>query len=295
MDLAGDHFEAVGIPLTEFRDQDTTNPNPMLWPRYPFQKAELVARLSGTVVATQTVVAPVSTEMHCDNCHGPGKEEDKGTGKTETNILALHDEEESSRYPAGHTTPLLQRQPVLCAECHSSNALHAPGVTGIPSLSNAMHAKHTEANIAASTDGCYNCHPGPTTRCLRDVMSQRYGMTCISCHGTLQRVSVNPQPWLQEPRCDNASCHGSAVAQDQALYRMSTGHGGIRCEGCHDSTHAIAPSIQPNDAIKFVNLQGYAGTLSVCTVCHTNSLPSGMVHPTAVFFPPRGYMPQICR
>ena len=296
MDLNGDHFEAVGIPLTEYRDQDVGNPNPMLWPRYPYQKAQVVARVNGVVVAQQTVVAPVSTEMHCDYCHGPGKEEDKGTGKTETNILALHDEEERSRYPAGHTTPLLQRQPVLCAECHSSNALGAPGVAGIPSLSTAMHAKHTEedASIPATTAGCYNCHPGPTTQCLRDVMSQQHGMTCIDCHGTLQRVAVNPSPWLQEPRCDNANCHGSAVAQDQALYRMSTGHGGIRCEACHDSTHAIAPSTQPNDAIKFINLQGHAGTLSRCSVCHTTTM-TGRIHPTAMFMPPRSYMPLTAR
>ena len=294
MDLNGDHFEAVGIPLTEYRDQDVSNPDPMLWPRYPYQKALVTARLNGAVIAQQTVVAPVSTEMRCDKCHGVGKEEDQGTGKTETNILALHDEEERQHYPPGHATPLLQRQPVLCAECHSSNALSAPGVAGIPSLSTAMHAKHTEADIPATTDGCYNCHPGPATKCLRDAMSQQHGMTCIDCHGTLQRVAINPNPWLQEPRCDNANCHGSDFTQDQPLYRMSTGHGGVRCEACHDSTHAIALSREANDAIKFINLQGHAGTLSECSVCHTTNM-SGRIHPTAMFMPPPVYLPLLLR
>jgi hypothetical protein len=294
MDLQGDHFEAVGIPLTEYRDQDVSNPDPQAWPRYPYQKAVLTARLNGAVIAQQTVVAPVSTEMRCDNCHGVGKPEDQGTGKTETNILALHDEEERSHYPPGHTTPLLQRQPVLCAECHSSNALAAPGVAGIPSLSTAMHAKHTEANLPAGTQGCYNCHPGPTTKCLRDAMSEQHGMTCVDCHGTLQHVAINPNPWLQEPRCDNASCHGSKFSQDQPLYRMSTGHGGIRCEACHDSTHAIAPSREPNDAIKFINLQGYAGTLRKCAVCHTTN-QSGIIHPAAMFLSPGIYLPLLYR
>jgi hypothetical protein len=294
MDLSGDHFEAAGIPLTEYRDQDASNPNPALWSRYPYQLAQITAKVNGVVVAQQTVVAPVSTEMHCDNCHGLGMEEDMGTGKTETNILTLHDRNESSHYPAGHTTPLMQRQPVLCAECHSSNALGAPGTAGVPSLSNVMHAQHTVADLPPGIDGCYNCHPGPTTRCLRDAMSQRHGLTCTDCHGTLQRVSVNPNPWLQEPRCDNANCHGSDYAQDQPLYRFSTGHGGLRCEACHDSTHAIALSREPNDAMKFVDLQGFAGKLNQCSVCHTGAT-AGHIHPAAAFMPAVMYLPQVLR
>ena len=97
-------------------------------------------------------------------------------------------------------------------------------------------------------------------------------------------VSRNPNPWLNEPRCDNGACHGSGYRQDQPLYRMSKEHGGVYCEACHDSTHAIAPSRQPNDAIKFYALQGHAGTLDTCTVCHASQPsgpgPHGIVAPT---------------
>jgi hypothetical protein len=86
----------------------------------------------------------------------------------------------------------------------------------------------------------------------------------------MQTVSQNPNPWLNEPRCDNAACHGSGFQQDQALYRMSKEHGGIYCEACHDSTHAIAPSREPNDAIKFIAWQGHTGTLDTCSVCHAS-------------------------
>lgn len=166
----------------------------------------------------------------------------------------------------------MDRRPVLCAECHASNALGAPGVSGLPSLSHAMHNKHAEEGVPSTLEGCYSCHPGPTTRCLRDVMSQR-GMDCIDCHGGLEMVSLNPSPWLIEPRCDD--CHKEqAYVQDQQLYRLSKGHGGLYCEGCHDSTHAIAQSSEPLDAIKFINLQGYAGTLQECTVCHLTK-PAG--------------------
>ncbi len=262
MDLRGDHYVAEGIPLTEFRDSDLVNP-------YPYQLAEVVVRnsTSGEELARATVVAPVSTEMHCDYCHSDGGVEDIATGRVETNILTLHDQENSSEYPPGHTVLLMNRRPVLCAECHASNALGAPGVSEVPNLSKAMHERHAD-KVSQDLDGCYSCHPGPQTRCLRDVMSQQKGMDCIDCHGTMLKVSQNPSPWLQEPRCDSVACHGSGYAQDQPLYRMSKDHGGVYCEACHDSTHAVAPSREPNDAIKFVALQGHAGTLDKCTVCH---------------------------
>lgn len=269
MDLHGDHFAADGIPLTEYNDGDHNT-------RVPYQLAEIVVKdLNGNELARNTVVAPVSTEMRCDNCHYDGAF-DISTGRIETNILSLHDDENQSEYPPGHTGPLMDRRPILCAECHASNALAAPGVAGIPNLSEAMHEKHKE-EVPDTTAGCYNCHPGPDTKCLRDVMSAQYGMTCIDCHGTMLRVSQNPNPWLIEPRCDD--CHDDAgYEQDQALYRMSKGHSGIYCEACHDSTHAIALSAQPEDAIKFINLQGHTGTLTACTACHLTTPTSGGPH-----------------
>jgi hypothetical protein len=101
-------------------------------------------------------------------------------------------------------------------------------------------------------------------------------MNCIDCHGMMQTVAQNPNPWLNEPRCD--TCYVATATrqynQDQALYRKSKGHGGVYCEACHDSTHAIATSREPADAIKFVQLQGHNGTLSTCVVCHLTQ-PSG--------------------
>ena len=260
MSRESDHFVADGIPLTEFSDSAPTTPQ-------PYQLARIVARdAGGNLLAENTVVAPVSTEMHCDTCHsdhGKGNEE-IATGKVERNILTKHDNEEG--------THLMNTRPVLCASCHSSNALGAPGKPDIPSLSNAMHDRHKE-EVPSTLDGCYNCHPGPNTKCLRDVMSSKFGMNCISCHGTLAQVAQNPNPWLNEPRCDN--CHNDGQhQQNSALYRFSTGHGKIYCEACHDSTHAIAQSTQPKDAIKFIALQGHAGTLDSCMVCHT-AVPTG--------------------
>jgi len=269
MKAAVDHFIADGIPLTEFNDAS-------LVIRQPYQLAELIAKdTGGKVLATNTIVAPVSTEMHCEYCHFDGGVESIATGKVETNILTLHDQKHQTEYPLGHEGPLMSRRPILCAECHASNALGAPGVSELPNLSNAMHGNHA-GESPDTLEGCYSCHPGPQTQCLRDVMAQQYNLNCINCHGGMEQISQNPNPWLQEPRCDN--CHTDPqYAQDQALYRFSKGHHGIYCEACHDSTHAIAPSREEKDAIKFINLQGYAGTLEKCTTCHLTK-PEGEIH-----------------
>jgi hypothetical protein len=288
MDKKADHFTAEGIPLTEFSDSAPTVP-------YPYQLATVIARDlgAGSELARTITVAPVSTEMHCDYCHSDGQREGIATGKVETNILTLHDRENADDYPAGFGK-LMDHRPVLCATCHASNALGAAGKPGIPNLSKAMHATHAGVDsggdlaaagkMATAQNFCYNCHPGPATQCLRDVMSSR-GMTCTDCHGSMEQIAQNPTPWLKEPRCDG--CHKDPrYAQDQALYRMSTGHGGVRCAGCHDSPHAIAESSQPNDAIKFIAWQGHAGTLDTCTVCHatnpTEPGPHGLLSPAGV-------------
>ena len=114
MDLVSDHFVAEGIPLTEFSDISPTLSS-------PFQLALITVKDINTqaILAQAQVVAPVSTEMHCDFCHSDdGDATTEGgitpTGKVETNILTLHDKEEMEDYPAGHTGALMNRRPILC-------------------------------------------------------------------------------------------------------------------------------------------------------------------------------------
>lgn len=262
LDWRTDHFVADGIPLTPFDDADLLH-------EQPFQLALLQAYDGqNTLVASTTIVAPVSNEMTCSTCHHPG------AGETvDMAILRRHDNEEG--------THLVSERPVLCARCHASNALGLPGNPDLPSLSEAMHQRHAE-----ETDDCYVCHPGPNTQCLRDVMSQEFGMTCQSCHGHMidiaQSIDQGRQPWLQEPRCGD--CHGANYSEaPNTLYRNSNnGHAGLYCEACHNSPHAVLPSREERDNRQVIALQGHAGTLRDCRVCHG-------VFPSAPG--PHGYFP----
>ncbi len=276
MKVVGDHFEATGIPLTEYNDTDAIpGRNPSTWTRHPYQLATIVVKNSaGTELGRQQVVAPVSTEMDCGTCHSDAGSATttppaiKPTGNVGQNILAKHD----AMNPG--VGPLLPNRPVFCDKCHSSNALNFPGQPGEQSLSRAMHSRHSNVTaITPNAAGCYNCHPGPVTKCMRDVMTVKGEVKdCITCHGTMAVVATNPNPWLNEPRCDNPQCHGTKrpdIRLNQPLYRNSRGHQNIYCAACHDSPHALAPSREPNDGLKFIALQGTSGFISKCTVCHT--------------------------
>ncbi|MFO7683812.1 MAG: hypothetical protein R6X34_27595 [Chloroflexota bacterium] len=262
MDPQADHFIAEGIPLTEFSDSDLNNPDP-----YQLALVKVYDAASGEELAQSNVVAPTSTEVSCADCHYDNGVDGISTGRVETNILELHDVRNKNKYPAGHKTPLMDRRPILCAECHESSALGEPGLPNMDNLSFVMHSSHDRGVYIPDTMmGCYMCHPGPETQSLRDTMFSA-GEDCIDCHGTLADVSQNPTPWLREPRCDD--CHDDDNHdQDQALFHLSKNHGGLYCAACHDSAHATAPSSEPLDNIKFIDLQGDAGTLTECTVCH---------------------------
>ena len=201
------------------------------------------------MLATTQPVIPVSNEISCvsSGCHS-----------SEMDILYEHEEE-------GGFDP--NNTPILCAECHSSNALGTPGTPGLESFSEVIHSKH-----GGETNNCYKCHPGPNTQCHRDIM-KTLGMICQDCHGSVsnvgQSIAQGREPWLEEPRCGAAACHGADYAEEPGLlFRQSKGHSGLYCSTCHGSPHAILPSENERDNVQNIELQGYAGTLNKCIVCH---------------------------
>jgi hypothetical protein len=268
LDSSGNYFSAHGIPITPFPDSDLVNES-------PFQLIHLVARskMDGSVLATTDVVIPVSNEVGCvqSGCHS-----------SETSILNSHES----------VSGFNRSGPVLCASCHASNALGTTGTQEAMPFSYRIHEKHSSvAGPSGSIATCYKCHPGPKTQCLRDVMGKNptNPLVCQDCHGTMSNVAstiaAGRRPWLDEPKCGN--CHGSVYAEETGkLYRQSKGHGGLFCSACHGSPHAIQPTVQPNDNIQNTRLQGFAGTLQKCSVCHSSHMdglgPHGIADTTTV-------------
>jgi len=253
MIVAGDHFVVTGIPVTPVDDNGHWD---------PFQVVRITVKGSqGETIAQTRATVPTSDEMNCSKCHG---------AQAFANVLAEHD--------TNHGTTLAESAPVLCAGCHGSPALGltGPGTSG-KYLSQAMHTKH-----AGSGAACYDCHPGAVTKCQRSLRHTAEDGNCTTCHGDLATVggSIPSQriPWVNEPAC--ATCHTGVaeVATGGALYRNSAGHGGVYCEGCHGSPHAMVPSREDSDNYQALQYQGFTGkvkTLGSCGVCHESSRGGG--------------------
>jgi len=99
------------------------------------------------------------------------------------------------------------------------------------------------------------------------------GMICQNCHGSVsnvgQSIANGRIPWLQEPSCGATTCHGPNFAEEPGkLFKNSRGHGNLYCSTCHGSPHAILPTSKDRDNMQNIALQGYAGTLLECSVCH---------------------------
>ena len=309
-------WEVVGIPTAPYDDAMVSKPYPM---------AKITATdMNNNVLATATVVLAVSDEMSCSQCHASnsdpyakpnsGWENNSDKAKdVKLNILKKHDD----RWNITKYLPALQQKgyfyqstlyqtakggtPILCAACHSTNALGAKGVAGIKPLTSDIHTMHgpvlnlqtmtTLDNAKTPFASCYLCHPGRVTKCQRGPMNKT---ACYDCHGNLTKVGKPTRDgWLDEPACQ--MCHTKSmrypttfdsngnwrVATDltfatnkdkplpgKQLYRFSSGHGAY-CSGCHGSQHAEYPTLQPNDNVYSINLQGYTGKLAECSVCHT--------------------------
>ena len=232
-------FQALGIPLTPIDEKGLTNTYPLF---------KLVARdAANNVLASTSIVLPVSTEFHCSICHASGTGQAPAKPSPDwvydpdpkhdfrLNILKLHDQKNISnpnyiaalaqfsyRSTGLYDTVVLDGKPILCASCHQSEALGTPGAPGTQQLTTSIHARH--ANVIDPSTGklmddstnrsaCYQCHPGSTTRCLRGAMGSA--------------VSIADGSMLMQ--CQ--SCHGS-----MSLVGAATRTGWLdepNCQACH--------------------------------------------------------------
>jgi len=112
--------------------------------------------------------------------------------------------------------------PILCANCHASNALGKAGINGIKPLTESVHSWHglnvMDDNTGLPLDNtmnrsaCYYCHPGSQTQCLRGVMGKAKKangnslLQCQSCHGSMLKVGAPGRTgWIDLPSCHY--CH----------------------------------------------------------------------------------------
>ncbi len=292
------HWEASGIPITPLDDQFQNN---------PFQLANVqVTDEVGRSLAETVAVVPVSWEISCNFCHDtPGI-------SVATDILRKHDkrynttlEHQKPVLCAGcHADPALGTAgaPGVSMFSHAMHGSHAERMTVQEVLNTsdrffaaldgldpdtaaqlmAERKKVEEAGIyTMKSNACYSCHPGTNTECQRDLHLPK-GITCVECHGGMNAVAdVSRTPWISEPTC--AGCHTKLnpdfeYEESGKLFKDSRGHGNIECATCHGSPHAMGPATTFEDNLQAVLLQGKAGPISKCTVCHTKQPEHAFFH-----------------
>ncbi len=100
---------------------------------------------------------------------------------------------------------------------------------------------------------------------------------CQACHfdGKRTTSAVDASGNLVKPAdtrfATNPDTPALGMPVKFSLFRFSKGHGNLQCESCHGATHAEYPSTHANDNLQSIALQGYAGTIRECTVCHATT------------------------
>ncbi|MFO1283760.1 MAG: hypothetical protein U1F51_15090 [Burkholderiales bacterium] len=152
---------------------------------------------------------------------------------------------------------------VTCHDCHGDMKQVGNDFTaGFPAHAGADLAKRVPW---AMEPKCQSCHIGDAVSVQAinrsDMIVAADNIRLLQAY-TKSNQTASVLPMIASP--------ASRFAENQKLYRLSKGHGGVACQACHGSTHAEWPNANPkaNDNVAAVQLQGHAGTIIECNVCH---------------------------
>ncbi len=152
---------------------------------------------------------------------------------------------------------------VVCQDCHGD--MKQVGNDFTAGLPTGGGLDLTRRVPWAMEPKCQSCHVGDaksvTTMDRTDQVVASDGIRNLLAYGrsSARAASVS---MIASP--------ASRFAENEVLYRLSKGHGGVACQNCHGSTHAEWPNPNPaaNDNVAAQQLQGHTGTLTECTTCH---------------------------
>jgi hypothetical protein len=151
---------------------------------------------------------------------------------------------------------------VTCQNCHGG--MSAVGGTSALAAGGSIDGKNDGKPRRPWTDlpRCQSCHTGDAVNHLALADA-----TQMSTDGIRALLAFNSSDASASPRLATSSRFAENTGK---LYRFSTGHGGVACQGCHNSTHAIWPNPDDahNDNVAARQVQGHAGTVTECSACH---------------------------
>jgi hypothetical protein len=155
---------------------------------------------------------------------------------------------------------------VVCQDCHGDmKQVGNDFSAGLPVKKSLAGIDATKRVPWANEPKCQSCHIGDaksvTTVSRADHIVANDGIRNLLAYTKSSATSAS---------VTMISAPASRFAENQSLYRLSTGHGGVTCQNCHGGTHSEWPNPNPlaNDNVAATQLQGHSGTLIECTTCH---------------------------
>lgn len=170
---------------------------------------------------------------------------------------------------------------MLCQDCHGDMLQVGNDFTrNVPTspMGSELAADFYNANSNtprvpwANEPGCGSCHTGDAINNLHGtantVGDPDDGIRLMQAYRSNDDKATPIVP-TNKLFAENTVATGPA-AGNPMLYRVSKGHGGVFCEGCHGATHGIWPNKNPdaNDNVAAKQLQGHTGTIIECSTCH---------------------------
>ncbi|NJD05646.1 MAG: cadherin repeat domain-containing protein [Methylococcaceae bacterium] len=176
-----------------------------------------------------------SAGVTCYQCHG-GKRSLAGGGMSAT----------PNPDGTGSRRPWIDEPD--CGSCHTGNANRGPASNDQFYSAGVLKVAFDETDISATPRKPDPANPDEV-RFAVPISSLELGDTQYNADGTTQ-------PFVTKSR----------------LYRLGKDeHGQIPCAACHGAAHGIWPMTDPNanDNLTSLELQGHAGPITECKVCHT--------------------------
>lgn len=172
---------------------------------------------------------------------------------------------------------------MICQDCHGNMAQVGNDFSqNFPTSPYPAGANLQRRIPWANEPACQSCHSGDAASNLAGTagtIASSDGIRLLQAYLTTNNEATP----IESP---NSRFAENLANGKRVLYRLSTGHGGVACQVCHGSTHAEWP-VQPesgttiaNDNMAAIDIQGHAGKITECAVCHgANGAPLGLDGP----------------
>jgi hypothetical protein len=188
---------------------------------------------------------------------------------------------------------------MLCSDCHGDmlqvgndfSRGVSPSSPGAFQLADDFYTNPDTPRVPwANEPGCGSCHTGDATNNLassggvlvntKDIDGNTDGIRLRQAFktGDAKATPIVPtnKRFAEPVVSDSFNGFANPGAGNPKLYRVSSGHEGVMCEGCHGATHAEWPNANPNanDNLTANQLQGHGGVVIECSTCHADGLSS---------------------